>query len=111
MKKSILSSIVFITLVIFVSISIVFLIATDSEAGPTKFKVHWGWYKCSEIDTNIVCIPWVILIKVKPIEGWWHKRFGEHPHGHDFEYIEHNRRHQRVLSCSKCDWELGGIAD
>ena len=109
MRKFRSQTLAIIIIVALLSIVAILAITYTAEAGPTKYKVDWGWYKCEEIDTGVVCIPWVILIKVTPVEGWWHKKFGEHPHGWEYEYIEHNPRHQMVISCSKCDWQLGGV--
>lgn len=75
----------------------------NADAGPTKIIIDWGWYKCSELETNIVCIPWSLISKRTEVEGWWHKRFGKHPHGVKWVFVDHDPVHEWVLSCSQCN--------
>ena len=74
-----------------------------AEAKHTKTIVDWGWYKCSEIDTGVICIDWIIRTRSRQVEGWWHKLFGKHPHGHKWVWVKHDPLHEQVLSCSKCN--------
>lgn len=77
-----------------------------AEAKHTKTIVDWGWYKCTEIDTGVICIDWRLRMRATKLEGWWHKHFGKHPHGHEWVYVYHNPLHQEVLICSKCNWQF-----
>ena len=103
MNKSTQSVITIMALVLLASITFLFIIAQTTEAGPTKYKVDWWYYKCSVKDTGVVCIDWKIITVVKPKESLWHKVFGDHPHGDFFVYNANDNVHQRVLSCSECD--------
>ncbi len=53
MNKSTQSVITIMALVLLASITFLFIIAQTTEAGPTKYKVDWWYYKCSVKDTGV----------------------------------------------------------
>lgn len=79
-------------------------LSETAEAGPTKYIVEYYWYKCSEIGTGVVCTPWFLRIKVTPKESWWHRTFGKHPHGFKYIYKQKDDVHEKVISCSECEF-------
>ena len=103
MKRPTQSGIAIMALILLMSVCLVFIIAKNADAGPTKIIIDWGWYKCSELETNVVCIPWSLISQRTEVEGWWHKRFGKHPHGVKWVFRDHDPVHQWVLSCSQCN--------